>query len=193
MSQQCWWEGKLPSPRRAAGAAGGTSPGALCCEDTLLATAQLWVQQEPQGLFCRAASQLAGPAEVCRSLCRPSRDSSWRAAPSERRLVHLVTQPHLPISPVHLCPCTECSVPSSRPSIKHLAIASKEIPWKERIRAGTAVSRFSPELKCCFIKKCQKLVNILNTFMVESVEFAILNAQYIASASQGLRMKWENQ
>lgn len=59
------------------------------------------------------------------------------------------------------------------------------------IRAGTATSRFSPELKCCVIKKCQKLVNIPNTFTVESVEFAILNAQCIASASQGLRMKQE--
>lgn len=41
------------------------------------------------------------------------------------------------------------------------------------------------------LRNAKKLVNILNMFMVESVEFAILNAQFIASASQGLRMKQE--
>lgn len=174
-------------------------PRALCCEDTLLAPAQLWVQQQAQGLSCRAASQPAGPQPVLPPgqefalPCQPARDSSWPVAPSERQLIHLEAQTPLPISPVHLCPCTGGSVPSSRPLIKLLAIASKEIPWKERIRAGTAASRFSPELKCCVIKKCQKLVNILKTFMVESMGFAILNAQCIASASQGLRMKQENQ
>lgn len=154
---------------------------ALCCEDTLLAPAQLWVQQEPQGLFCRAASQPAGPQPVLPQGHRfafpfvaipgflLARCSLGEAAlPSGGT----TTPPCLP----SLCPCTGCSVPSSRPLIKDLAIASKEIPWKERIRAGTATSRFSPELKRCVIKRCQKLVNVLNTFMVGSVEFAVLNA-----------------
>lgn len=81
---------------------------ALCSEDTLLAPAQLWVQQEPQGLFCRAASQPAGPQPILPQghwfafpfFCGPSWDSSWPVAPSEKQLIHLVAQPHLPICPV---------------------------------------------------------------------------------------------
>lgn len=42
----------------------------------------------------------ASGAQACLSLCWPSWDSSWPVAPSERQLIHLVAQPHLPVCPL---------------------------------------------------------------------------------------------